>query len=499
MDDAEVVGLLTEVEGLGRRVDALRVALAGEVAERSRRELGREGLAARLGCRNAVELIQRTTGASTTTVNRRIRLGTATRAFDQPHRCTGAAERSPPSRAPFDAGALGFDGACAIVDTLTPALRVTGARQVGVAEAEIVAGAVAPDAASPVRLDADSVRLQATVWRSVLDPDGAAPTERDTERRCLRLLAPRHGLIPVTGMLMPEVAGALQAYADACTNPRTPEVPGPHEYRANANASATADAGDDAGSSGTSCASATGDAGDAGGAAAGGAAAGSGDAQREGQFDPGERRSGPQLLHDTLAAVIRVAARAADAPSLAGNAPTLVVTVRAQDLTTGHGAAFTTGLPTPISINAARHIGCAGAVQRIVFAPNGRITTLGTPQRCFTGNQRRAIAVRDGGCVIPGCHVPAGWCEVHHVTPHAHDPDGTHTDNGVLLCWFHHRTIDTSGWQIRMRAGLPQVKAPPWLDHTGSWRPGTGSPARIAERRVALRETTPDDAGSRCA
>jgi hypothetical protein len=120
-------------------------------------------------------------------------------------------------------------------------------------------------------------------------------------------------------------------------------------------------------------------------------------------------------------------------------------------------------------------------VQRIVFARDGRVLQLGSPERCFNGSQRRAIAVRDGGCVIPGCHVPAGWCEVHHVIPHAHDPSGTHTDNGVLLCWFHHRTIDTSGWQIRMRGGVPEVKAPNWLDHTGNWRRGIGSPARIAE------------------
>src|SRR5665648_760511 len=209
MDDAAVVRLLTEVEAVGRRVDALRVALAGEVAERSRRELGREGLAARLGCRNAVELVQRTTGASGPTVNRRIRLGAATRAS------VGLSGAPVPPRfesvaAALHAGRLGFDSAAAIVDTLSPALRVAAARDVAVAEASLVAEAVAPDPAGVVPVDADSVRLQATVWHSVLDPDGAAPSERDIERRCLRLLAPRHGLVPVSGMLMPEVAGALQ-------------------------------------------------------------------------------------------------------------------------------------------------------------------------------------------------------------------------------------------------------------------------------------------------
>jgi len=460
LDDAAVLRLLTEVEAVGRRVDALRVALAGEVAERSRRDLGREGLAVRLGCRNAVELVQRTTGASSPTVNRRIRLGAATRASIG---LTGAPvpPRFESVAAALDAGLLGFDSAAAIVDTLSPALRVAGARDVAVAEASLVAEAVAPDPAGVVPVDADSVRLQATVWHSVLDPDGAAPSERDVERRCLRLSAPRYGLVPVTGMLLPEVAGALQRYADACTNPRTAELPSPDRSAAPDGASADG-ATDDASTDGAACAACS-------------------ETADPCAADGTDQRSRAQQLHDVLATIVHVAARAADAPSVAGNAPTLLVSVRAEDLVSGRGAAFADGVPTPISIAAARQIGCAGAVERIVVGRNGRILQLGSAERCFTGNQRRAIALRDGGCVIPGCHVPAGWCEVHHVTPHAHDPDGTHTDNGVLLCWFHHRTIDTSGWEIRMRNGVPEIKAPRWLDFSRAWRRAVGSPTGIAE------------------
>jgi len=460
LDDAAVVRLLTEVEAVGRRIDALRTALAGEVAERSRRELGREGLAARLGCRNAVELVQRTTGACSATVNRRIRLGANTRAS------VGLSGATLPPRfesvaAALNEGTLAFDSASAIVDTLAPALRVAGAHDVGVAEAQIVAEAVAADAVGTVPLDADSVRLQATVWHSVLDPDGAAPNERDAERRCLQLLAPRHGLVPVAGMLLPEVAGALRRYADACTNPRTAELSVP-ERGENAEGSATGGTGAD-------------------------------------------QRSRAQQLHDVLATIVQVAARAADAPSVAGNPPTLLVAVRAADLVSGRGAAFADGVPTPISITAARHIGCGGTVQRIVLGRNGRVLQLGSPERCFTGNQRRAITLRDGGCVIPGCHVPAGWCEVHHVVPHAHEPDGTHTDNGVLLCWFHHRTIDDSGWHIRMRDGIPEIKAPPWLDQSQVWRRAAGSPVRIVDACVstgldATRSSTGlDDGREHCA
>lgn len=52
-----------------------------------------------------------------------------------------------------------------------------------------------------------------------------------------------------------------------------------------------------------------------------------------------------------------------------------------------------------------------------------------------------------------------------------------------LLCWFHHRTIDTSGWGIRMLRGVPQIRPPAWLDPGGGWRAVTKSPTRLADRR----------------
>ncbi|MGC5225508.1 HNH endonuclease signature motif containing protein, partial [Micromonospora sp. DT81.3] len=70
----------------------------------------------------------------------------------------------------------------------------------------------------------------------------------------------------------------------------------------------------------------------------------------------------------------------------------------------------------------------------------GRIVSIGTLDRVFNHHQRKAITLRDGGCIIPGCHIPAAWCEIHHVTDHALGGP-THTDNGVLLCWHHHRTL----------------------------------------------------------
>ena len=59
--------------------------------------------------------------------------------------------------------------------------------------------------------------------------------------------------------------------------------------------------------------------------------------------------------------------------------------------------------------------------------------------RLFNATQRRAISLRDGGCIIPGCSIPAAWSEIHHVKEHQTGGE-TETCNGVLLCWFHHHS-----------------------------------------------------------
>ena len=108
------------------------------------------------------------------------------------------------------------------------------------------------------------------------------------------------------------------------------------------------------------------------------------------------------------------------------------------------------------------------------------IVSIETLDRVFNHHQRRAITFRDGGCIIPGCHVPPQWCEIHHVEEHSRGGP-THTDNGVLLCWFHHRTIDSGSWSIRMVDGVPHVRGPHWWDAHGRWRPATKSPTRMRD------------------
>ncbi|WP_083363495.1 hypothetical protein [Microterricola viridarii] len=66
----------------------------------------------------------------------------------------------------------------------------------------------------------------------------------------------------------------------------------------------------------------------------------------------------------------------------------------------------------------------------------------------------------------------------------------------MLLCWFHHRTIETSGWRILMIDGVPHVKPPPWLrngrtDAETPWRRSTRSRTQLADLLERQRERQP--------
>jgi hypothetical protein len=442
--DEALVATVSTIERLGRRVDALRVAAAAEVGERSRKELGLAGLAAMKGCRNASELMQRLTLASGGSIERRLALGFQTRAqlslagIEFPARFPRVAEA-------LESGSLGVDSAAAIVNGLLPVIDHAAIDDLAAAERELVTAATgaAPGleagATTAVPCTADESRVQAQVWRAVLDPDGLEPAEeRALARRGFRLGAERGGLVSVSGGLLPEIAGKFARLFDAYLAPRTAPAFVP-------------DSDVPVG--------------------------------RLGDAAVKDPRSFDQRRHDILASIIDAAARSGETPMVGGAAPTVLVSVRRDDLARRRGAGFIDGVPSPIPMRAVEQFVCSGGTQAVELDARGRILSLGSPQRCFTPQLRRAITLRDGGCLIPGCQIPAGWCEIHHVKPDAVGGE-THTDNGVLLCWFHHRTIETSGWRVRMIHGTPQIKAPPWLDSGGGWRPASRSRTSLTDALV---------------
>jgi hypothetical protein len=85
---------------------------------------------------------------------------------------------------------------------------------------------------------------------------------------------------------------------------------------------------------------------------------------------------------------------------------------------------------------------------------------LGRTTRVVSPAQRTALAVRDGGCVFPGCDRPLAWCEAHHLV-HWLDGGPTDLDNLVLLCRAHHRAVHEGGWRLaRGPDGRPTATPP---------------------------------------
>jgi Domain of unknown function (DUF222)/HNH endonuclease len=93
-----------------------------------------------------------------------------------------------------------------------------------------------------------------------------------------------------------------------------------------------------------------------------------------------------------------------------------------------------------------------------------RPLNLGRSTRVVSPAQRQALAVRDGGCVFPGCSRPLAWCEGHHVW-HWLDGGPTDLDNLALVCRAHHRAVHEGGWRLIRGPDGQFTATPPYRKH----------------------------------
>ncbi len=101
---------------------------------------------------------------------------------------------------------------------------------------------------------------------------------------------------------------------------------------------------------------------------------------------------------------------------------------------------------------------------------------VGRTERTATAAQRRVLAARDKGCIIPGCGVVAEACQVHHVTEWSAG-GSTDPDNMVLVCWAHHRQVDLRMWTIHPADPLaPQPEPDPGSPTGTIWPANNGAP-----------------------
>ncbi|TFC00955.1 MULTISPECIES: HNH endonuclease signature motif containing protein [unclassified Cryobacterium] len=457
LSDTEAVTALSTVEAIGRTVDAARVSTATDVDRRAR-VLGREGLAWRMGCTGPWDVLTRVTRVSAREVKRRTKLGDAV----LPRPCGGSSwlpPLFPTVGAALAAGEIGVETAELIVAGLQVISHRLAPDDLLTAERALVAsaaGLITPEtenlAGAGVPVTTDLIRGMVAQWQAALDPDGVLPTEDLFEAKSnIGFGQLKNGLYPVKGGVTPELFGVMNTLFDAFLSFHTrPAFPTAEEQ-------ALMDSGQMIP-----------------GAETAGTDADTGPdldvIEAELRERRADTRTGGEKRADILRALFEHAARDTDTPSMGGSAPTVMVHVNAADLASGIGVGWIDGVEAPVSLKTVHQRICDGGFQGVLFGEHNEVLKLGPERRYFNRSQRRAITARDGGCIIPGCKAPAHWAEVHHVKPWAKDGPTT-VDNGVLLCWFHHHSIDTSGWEIRMVKGSPQVRAPGLIDPLRLWRP----------------------------
>jgi hypothetical protein len=91
-----------------------------------------------------------------------------------------------------------------------------------------------------------------------------------------------------------------------------------------------------------------------------------------------------------------------------------------------------------------RRIACDAGVARVITQGDSQPLDVGRTTRTVPAALWRALVVRDGGCVAPGCDRPPGWCDAHHRV-HWADGGETSLENCELRCRRHHRAVHEGG------------------------------------------------------
>lgn len=220
----------------------------------------------------------------------------------------------------------------------------------------------------------------------------------------------------------------------------------------------------------------------------------------------GDRLTPSQRSADGVIALVAAAAAAGTTPTRGGlpAAATITIPLHHADRLTGHphttnctsGGGAQLPLPVPaggaigtrhtLADAAARFLLChtdltpvlvthppgATPLAALLGAARTEPLAVGRAQRLATSAQRKALAVRDKGCVIPGCGADPAHCQPHHTTDWAHGGT-TDLDTLALLCWPHHRQVDLHRWRLTRN---PHPHGPHWTitpTHRHTWTPRT--------------------------
>ena len=383
---------------------ARAASVAGEVAYRSRPELGSDGLAHRLGHRTPEAMVRAVTGSTTREAFTAVRVGRLV---------TSDPERPwlDPVGAGVAAGTLTVSGADAISAGLgTPDDAV---------DATSLAAAAAVLARDAGDLDADRLFRLAREARDDIDEAGIADREAArVARRSLTLHRQSDGMVKLVWVLDPESAATVLEVYDRATSPRR-----------------------------------------------GGPRFVSGPDKDHAERLTADTRTTAQIASDTFVHLLQAGTTVDDSQILGSGGPVIRVLTAADALADsrngGHG--FIEGQPDPICATTLDRLACTGATVPVMITDTGPLD-VGREQRLFTRKQRIALAARDGGCMWPGCDRPASWTEAHHINHWAADHGHTNIDDGLLLCKSDHLTLHNNGWKVTRTGTTYWLIPPPDID-----------------------------------
>lgn len=171
-----------------------------------------------------------------------------------------------------------------------------------------------------------------------------------------------------------------------------------------------------------------------------------------------ETRSTAQLLLDGIIAAINGALTGTGASESGGLKIRLGVLIDYRSLLGHCEAAGITAHGRSISAANIRRLACNAGILPAVLGSNGEVLDLGREVRGFSTAQRKALAIRDRGCVIPGCQRCAATCEGHHVVPWSQGGE-TSVGNGSIICAYHHAMVHAGLVTLKMLGGVPFVVA----------------------------------------
>jgi hypothetical protein len=436
MSDDGLVRVTDAVAQVIRDAQAMMSRVGGEVARRSPKEIGNDGLAKKQGFMNAARFVAAATGGALAEASRMVSVGEATAA-----RPSLTGELLPPKHPhvakALDAGALSVEGAALITGMLDRVAPRANPVQADIVEKVLVErGQEVPN---------DLLRSMVREAEARLDRDGVKPREDEQRKnRFLSLREDSNGMVCINGKLDPETGAPVKAAIEGAVTAMLRAKRDQHDQHGDSGVE------NDGGAESDSPGSVLGD----------------------------DERSIPQMQADALAMMARHLIGCDQAP---GAAITLVVRADVETLKAGIGYGTFDNLDQPISASTIRKMAASAEIIPMVLGTDSLPLDVGRAARGFTKAQRIALLERDGGCAC--CGITAPYVEAHHILWWLRDKGRTDLSNGVMLCPACHIRIHSDGWMIRVDE-RQQVwfTPPPHVD--AEQKPRLGGKARFSLPRT---------------